>query len=245
MISVATILGMKRADFAERVDELAQRIVDGEKVGRDELAAFIQRIEVAPEDLQVAVDRLTRRAELLQTVRDSTPSRKRLEGIRQEFAALQAELDNAVARLDGLRAKYAVQLIDLEQTVRAADAAAAALIEPRNLPQADAERLRAARAAVDEASGEIDAARREVRDLRIHADDAERILAEERSTLTLNGDSDLAKEQVARAEMAAATRAKRLRDAEANLPKMEKKLAVARRDRDRVQAEIRSRYGAA
>lgn len=243
IVDVMKMLGTRPENYAARVDELATRLVAGDAVGRDEIRIFLERIDATPEELQAAVDRLTRRRELLDLIRDAMPARKRLGDIQAEIATAQADADRAIGIVDRLREKYGVTAFDLQTKVDAADKATAALVELRNLPPAEAERLKAARAAADEATDEFDRLRREVPRLRHELAEAEKALADERATLVIHPNDPRVAEQVQRATNRVKACGVRLKDAEAATVQAERAIGDARRQRDRVEADIKAKYG--
>lgn len=243
IVDIAKILGTRPEKHAERIDELAERLVGGEKVDREEIRVFLDRIEAAPEELQAAVDRLTRRRELLATIRDAAPPRKRLADIEAEIAMAAADVERAEDIVARIRSKYREKLFDLRTTVEAADRAAVALLEYRNLPPSEAARLRAARDAANQAEANVDRLKRELPALRGQLREAEQAHDQERATLALQRDDRMVQDQVARARNRFKACDARLKDASASLAAAETALVEARRRRDRVTAEVAERYG--
>lgn len=245
MIDIIGLLKTKREDVAGHVDALAERLVGGEKVSRDEIKLTLQKAEASPEELQAAVDRQTRRRELLATVRAAIPARRRLADIRHEVSIAEADFARERDRLDALVGKYAPAVADLETTVAAGDRAEVALIEPRNLPVAEAAKLKAAQDAVREADIALSDARRELPELQRQAAEAHELLADEEETRRANRGDAMAEEQLQRAKTRATTRDAKLKAAEAEIPKLDKALTAARRARDGLLADLRAKFGSA
>lgn len=244
LVDVKKILAPRRdARAAEHVDELAERLVEGETLTREVIGSILDRVGATPEDLQEACDRMTRRAELLATVKAAEPKRKRHEVIRQEILEAEADHDRTGKLLDALVDKYRTALIDLTNDIGAADRAAVALTEPANLPPPVAAKVRAAQAAADEASSRADALRRELPDLKRIAREAADDLEAEQGTAKLHPRDAAVAEQVKWAANRARARQAAVTEAEAAIVAADKALVAARRERDRVTAEVRTKFG--
>lgn len=226
MMTVAELLRAVRRPKLEGIEGVASRIAAGNPPPAEEIAAVLDATRCSDDDLQAAVDRHLRVAELRKRIADAAPAAKRFSSLDAELKAADVAVANAVHERDAVIARvgadHATCKAQADVVVRATDE----LLRDENLSPADVDRRSAAEAEAKatseratQAAAEADTCRRSLRE-------AEDNLPLAEAEVRVNaGNADIA----ARAERyrnAVKARGERLRAAEA-----------ARRDADEAAAE--------
>ena len=163
MYSVSQMLQPSREVAVDHLEELAARLAAGEEVAPEEVMAILDRLRKTEEELQRAVDRQTRVADLLRQIADADKVAKRLQVIDAAYAEAEAAATKARAAYNALIAKHHEEHMGLRHRLEAIDYAKRALVAEENLPPSQAARLRVARQASGELADLRDAAAHELR----------------------------------------------------------------------------------
>jgi hypothetical protein len=215
--SVTDLLWPVRRPKPEGIEEIAARIAAGNPPPAGEIMAVLDRTRCSDADLQAAVDRHRRTAELRQVIADAAPARKRFATLAAEVQAATAAVAKATAARDAVMARIGDDYRDLGYAVEAADRAEAALLDRDNLPAALAAQLTEAERVAGEASEAAVAARAELATCRRSLQDAEGRLPMAEHEADLNpGNADI-EAAAARARSAVKLRGERLKAAEVAL----------------------------
>lgn len=217
MLSVSELLRPVRRPKLSGIEEAASRIAAGNPPPAEEVAATLDAARCSESDLQRAVDRHGRVAELRRQIADGAAVRKRFAALDAEMRAADQRLTEVLAEREAVAARVGPAHTAAKIRVDAADRAIEALLDPANLPPDDAERLTVARAAADGAAERVTAAGDNLAKCRRSLAEAEQALpGAEHEARTNVGNDDIAA-NVGRVKNALAARRERLQAAEATL----------------------------
>jgi len=245
---VTSVLNLLKPLTAKRLDvieELAARLAAGTVVPAEEVAAILEKSRCNPADLQRAVDRHARVAEIRRTVIEAEPMRKRLAVIVGEIKPLDDAAVAAQRRLDEAIARHWEERMTLRHRVEAADLEKGRLLDPDNLPPGDAERLKAATSRANAAESALTEARYELSERRRRLRLAEEELPRAKERARFNSSNDDAQQAAVRAGNAVKARAEQLAEAEKAEQAATREDEAAKRDRDAVRAAIEKVVSAA
>jgi hypothetical protein len=236
MFNVLEMLKPVREKRIDQLEDLAERIINGEAIAAELVDKTLRDAGREPADLQAILDRQTRARVLVSEVKRGVPARMRLQAIDGEIAKASAAFDRARDELNGVRERYTGERSELSTVVSAADNARSQLLSKENLPPAVWQRLVAAERAADDAASAHDVALRKLPDLR----NAARSAAEQAAGKTDGGSYRTGRGFVSADEYRAeAIRSqKAVEAAEASVPQLEKERDAARRNRDTTVADI-------
>jgi hypothetical protein len=164
---VADVLGVLRPLATKRLDgleDVAARMAAGATVPPDEVLAVLDRCRCGADDLQAAVDRHARVAEIRRAIADADPKRKRLAAIHADLKALAEARAAAQRKENDAIAAHWEEEMTLRHGIDAVDRMAADLMKPVNLPPTLAEKLVKATARLDDATAAMEAARVELKE---------------------------------------------------------------------------------
>lgn len=239
MIDVVSLIRGRREQRAGGIEELAHRLAGGETVAPEEIEAILDRTGCTEEQLQSRIDALVRRNELVADVKAGEQARRKVEKIEAEIAkAFDAVVVADTAHRE-LRAKHADELLVLGQAVDRAGRAHDELLNPDLLAPADRERLADARKAASEAASAHSDLRRQMPELRMSLEQAERAqadAADEAKRFRSNPDSQ---DRKTRADNAVKARRQRVADAEVELKRLEQAAGAAEAELVAVEASLR------
>jgi hypothetical protein len=238
MVDIAGLLRPIKKSNVDGIEELAARLAAGVEVPPEEVEVVLDRTNCDIDDLQAAVDRHERVLGLRAQAADAEPLRKRLAGIESTVTAAEAEFFAAKKKLDAAIAKAGDEPLDLRLRIEAADRAKKQLLDPENLPPAEADRLRLARQAADEADSRLTEARQAVEEGRGRLHRAEADLPDAEQAAKAAPNSADAQAAAARARTAVASRREQLTQAEEELQVAEAMLAASRRERAAVEIAV-------
>ena len=190
MVSVVSLLRPTKIVGVDHLDELAERIAGGAAVSPEEVLAVLDRCRATEDDLQRAVDRLSRVIELRRVVATGAATEKRLAAIEAELDAGYGAVAAAKEKLTALVNRVSEEHMTLRHRVDAIDHARRALMEPDNLPPLLAERLLATSRAAAAASDTLAAAGRDLADRRSRLRQAEEALPRAEREASLRRDDD-------------------------------------------------------
>lgn len=227
MIDVVSLIRGRREQRAGGIEELAHRLAGGEVVAPEEIEAILDRTGCTEEQLQSRIDALVRRNELVADVKAGEQARRKVEKIEAEIAkAFDAVVvaDNAHREL---RVKHADELLVLGQTVDRAARAHDELLNPDLLAPADRERLADARKAASEAASAHADLRRQMPELRLSLEQAERAQADAADEAKRFRSNPDVQDRKTRADNAVKARRQRVADAEVELKRLEQVAGAA------------------
>lgn len=244
MVSIAGLLKPLRERGVNGVEELAARLAAGETVPPEEVATILDRTGRSEDELQAAVDRHERVRRLRQEIATAEPMRRKLAAIDSEITGAEAEVAKAQKKLDVVLAKYGEERFDLRLRVEAADRSRAALVSEENLPPVEADRLRRARQAADDADQALteagmilDQARRQL----AHAENSLPDAIADAKAAPYNADAQAAVERIRNAIKA---RRETVANAEKVAEAADTALTAARRERAAVEIAVATAAGA-
>lgn len=241
MIDIAAMLRPVRAKRMNQLEELAERLADGEILPAEVIDAKLVEAGKQPADLQAMVDRKARVEALAEISKAGTPARKRLATITGEISAARADFDKVRDKLRGIEAKHSEERSQLEAAVQAADAARLKLLSKECLPPLLWTRLVEAERLADESGEEHGTALRRLPEVEAAADEAERFAARAAEGRPVRHSGELIDAEAA-ARLAKERRA--ARDAhQASVPKLETAWRKACADRDATREEILKAIG--
>lgn len=221
---VGMIRGRKQARAAG-IEELAKRLASGETVPPEEVETILDRTGCDEEQLQERVDALERRAELLATIKTGDAAQATIDRIDAECDRAWQAVADAQRKHAAVVAKHADELLKARGAIEAANTASEELLKPANLSPPDRERLAQARKAANEAAQAAEEHRRNIPELQVAFEEGEQMLADAVETLRNFRNDAGALDLKARAENAVKARGQRLKDAEAELPKLQAEAA--------------------
>lgn len=227
MIDVVSLIRGRREQRAGGIEELAHRLAGGEVVAPEEIEAILDRTGCTEEQLQSRIDALVRRNELVADVKAGEQARRKVEKIEAEIAkAFDAVVvaDNAHREL---RVKHADELLVLGQTVDRAARAHDELLNPDLLAHADRESLADARKAASEAASAHADLRRQMPELRLSLEQAERAQADAADEAKRFRSNPDVQDRKTRADNAVKARRQRVADAEVELKRLEQVAGAA------------------
>jgi hypothetical protein len=163
MVSIASMLKPSKESAVDHLEELAARLAAGEDVAPEEVTVILDRLRKNEEELQLAVDRHTRVADLHRQIADADKVAKRLQVIDSAYADAEAAATKARAAYNALIAKHHEEHLTCRHRLEAIGHAKRALVAEENLPPSQAARLRVARQATAELGDLRDAAAHELR----------------------------------------------------------------------------------
>lgn len=236
---IELIRGRKQARAAG-IEELAKRLAAGEAVPPDEIEAILGRTGCDETALQERVDALERRAELIAKVAKGEAAESVLDRIEGECDRAMQVIADAQRKHAAVVAKHADELLKARGAIEAANTAREALLKPENLSPADRERLAEARKVASAAAGAAEELRRNIPELQRSAEESEQMLADAVETLRAFRNDAGALDLKARAENAVKARGQRLKDAEAELPKLQAEAARTAAAVAAIEDELRS-----
>jgi len=217
MVSVAELIWPMRKPRPEGIEEVAERIAAGDPPPAAEIVAVLDRSRCSEDVLQAAVNRHVRVAELRRELAAAGPARKRFAAIEAELEAARAAVRKAVAARDAVVKRIGEEYADLQYRVNAAERAEVSLLEPGNLPPADAERLAASEEAATAASEQATAARGDLEAAQRTLQAAERKLPEAEAEARANPGNQDIEAAAERLRNAVKARGERVKAAEAVL----------------------------
>lgn len=238
-IDVLSMMKIRREARAAGIEELAQRLAEGEAVAPEEIEAILQRTGCDESMLQDRIDCLERRAELLAKVAQGNKAQAKADKVSAEIDVAYGKVTAAQAEYQAVRAKYDEPLVLLGQEIRAGQAAADALLAPENLSPVDRDRLAAARNAESETARALSECRTALRDLRLSLEQADRVAADAVELARLNKSNADIQDAKQRAENAVKARKSRIAEAEAELPRLQAAAAEAEAAVKLLEAELR------
>jgi hypothetical protein len=216
---VGMIRGRKQARVAG-IEELAKRLAAGETVPPEEVEAILDHCGCDEVQLQERVDAIERRAALIASVARGEAAQVKIDRIDAECNKAWQAVADAQQRHAGVVAKHADELLTLRQSLDAANRAADELLSPENLSPADRERLAEARKAASAAAQAASDLRRNMPELRMSLENAEREAVGAIEDAKVYRNNSDAQDRKARAENAVRARTARLKEAETQLPKL-------------------------
>jgi hypothetical protein len=243
---IANVMDVLKPLTARRLDgieELAARLAAGATPPAEEVAAILERSRCTPDDLQRAVTRHARVAEIRSGMAQAAADRKRYAEIQAEIRPLDVAAVEARKKLDEALRRHWEEEMTLRHRIESADRERDALLRPENLPPGDAERLKAATARADAADAAVTAAQFEVTERRRRLRLAEEELprAEERARFAKGNDD--AQAAVVNLKSAVKARGEQLAAAEKTLAAAVKDDEAAKRDRDATRAALAKSVG--
>lgn len=219
-IDIKGLIRGRREARAANIEELAQRLAKGETIAPEEIEAWLEQTGCNEETLQERIDCLERRAELVAKAAKGEEAQTRIEKLHAEIDKAFAVVAEAQEKFAAVRAKHAEALSLLERQRSEGQLAAEALLEPENLSPFDRDRLATARKAASDAVVAAEEHRRNIVSLRASLEDAEAGLAEAQETAKRFRNDPGAADTLQRSKNAVNARSGRLKDAEAELPKL-------------------------
>lgn len=238
-IDVLSMMKIRREARAAGIEELAQRLAEGEAVAPEEIEAVLERTGCSEDILQERIDCLERRAELLGKVSAGNRAKAKADKLSVEIDAAHGKVVAAQAEYQAVRAKYDEPLVLLGQEIRVGQAAADALLAPENLAPADRDRLAAAHNAESETARALSECRTALRDLRLSLEQSERVAVDAVELARLNKSNADIQDAKQRAENAVKARKSRIAEAEAELPRLQAAAAEAEAAVKLLEAELR------
>ena len=238
VLSVASMLKPSREVAVDHLEELAARLAAGEVVAPEEVMAILDRLRTTEEELQLAVDRQTRVADLLRQIADADKVAKRLQVIESAYADSEAVLAKAQSAYNALIAKHFEEHMTLRHRLMAIESAKRSLMAEENLPSSLAARLREARQACSELADLRDAAAHELRVRQGRLRQAEKELPGAEESARLHPSMESIVEAADRLQTTVAARRDLVAEAERSLAEAEGRLAAAIGKRDTVDREV-------
>jgi hypothetical protein len=241
-VDVLEMLRPVRAKRVDQLEELAGKILAGEKIPAEIIDAKLVEARKEPADLQRIIDRKTRAASLVSLAKAGAPAEKRLAKIEGEIAAVREEYDLARAKLLAVQEKHAGEQAKLTDSVQAAARARDQLLSQECLPLVAWDKLAAAERAADEAENTFQSAQRQLPEFTKALNEAERAVRRAR-----DGD-DLVKQDGEWLTLAdVEQRAKKAKAAfdrhEASIPTLEAAWKKRCKERDATRVEILAEFG--
>lgn len=241
-VNVLEMLRPVRDKRVDQLEELAGKILAGEKIPAEIIDAKLVEAHKEPADLQKIIDRRTRVAALVAVAKAGGPAEKRLAKIAGEITAVQEEYDLARAKLLALKEKHAGEQSKLTESVQTAARARDQLLSRECLPAAAWDRIAASERAADAAEEAFHAAKRGLPDFIKALNEADRAVRRAR-----DGD-DLIKQDgewltLADVEQRAKQARADLEQHEASIPKLEADWKKRCSDREATRAEILAELG--
>lgn len=240
-MNVLELLRPVREKRVESLEEIADRLVAGEKISPEVIDGVLTAAHKDPADLQAIIDRKVRLRELVEIVKGSSGAAKRLQVVESEIASAAKALDVAVEKLKAVRTKYDGERAALKTTVATAEAARVEIFSKDVLPVALWAELSEAETAADDAREEFERASRHLSTVKSRFNDAE---ARKRH-VDGGGSAKYEGRWMTREEASqlASDAAVALKAQEAAIPKLEKAWEAACEARDATRAKILREVG--
>jgi len=159
MPTVMDLVWPIRRPKPEGLETVANRIAAGDPPPPEESVAVLDANRCEPADLQRAVDRHVRVLELRRLIADAEPNLKRFAAVDSEINAATAAVQNAIAAAEATVARLGREHLSLKMKAQQVSAAKDQLVEPENLPPADAAALQSAIAESESADTQVEEAR--------------------------------------------------------------------------------------
>jgi hypothetical protein len=220
-IDIVGMIRGRRDKRAAGIEDLAARLAAGETVAPEEVETILDRTGCDEEQLQERVDAIERRSAMLATVKRGDEATAKIDKLEAEIGKAFDAVADAQRKHAALVAKHADELLTLRQAVDAANRAAEELLEDKNLSATNRERLAQARKVASVAAQAADDLRRSMRELRTSLENAEREAVDAVENARIYRSNADAQDRKARAENAVKARTARVKDAEAELPKLQ------------------------
>jgi hypothetical protein len=238
MVAIAELLWPARRPKLEGIEDIAARIAAGNPPPAAEIVAVLDSARCSDADLQKAVDRHHRVAELRRVIADAAQVRKRFAVLDAELKAADSAVEKAVKAREVVVGKVGREHLALKLRVDEATRAEEAILDPANLPPAAALRLASASAVADAAVEAATAARASLANLRRSLRDAEELLPEAERDANMSPENADAHAAVARLRNAIAARKERAEEGQRAVDAAETAEAVAARELAAVRASI-------
>lgn len=219
-IDIRNLIRSRRDARAQSIEELAQRLANGETVPPEEIETWLEQTGTDENLLQERIDCLERRSELVAAVAKGEQAQDRIGRIQADIDKAFAVVAEAQEKFAAVRAKHAEALSQLEQQRAEGNRAAEALLEPENLSPFDRDRLATARKAATAAAIATEDHQRNIVLLKASLEDAEAGLVDAQETAKQFRNDPGAADRLQRAKNAVNARSGRLKEAEAELPKL-------------------------
>ena len=241
-VDVVEMLRPVRAKRVDQLEELAGKILAGEKIPAEIIDAKLVEAHKDPADLQRIIDRKTRAASLIEIARAGAPAEKRLAKIDEQIAVAREDFDKARAKLLAVQEKHAGEQSKLNDSVQAAARARDQIRSQECLPAIAWEKLVAAQRAADAAENTYQSAQRRLPEFTKAVNEAERAVRKARES------GDLVKQDgewltLADLEHRAKEAKSELDQHEASIPKLEAEWQKRCQQRDATRVEILAEVG--
>lgn len=239
MVSVSEMLWPARRPKLEGIEGVAAAIAADKPPSPVEIIAVLDAARCSDADLDRAVARHRRVAELRRTIAASAGDRRRFAVLDAEMTAAYAAIQRAVAARDALIERIGEEHATVRAAAEAADRATQALLSAENLPPVDAERLADAEAVFAAAAAAAVEARETLTRCRRSLEEAEvklPLAVEDAKVMPLNQSLQAEAERL---KVAVATRSTRVQEAAAALAAAEGAEAKAGKAVADVAAAIR------
>lgn len=170
MFNVVELLRPVREKRAGGLEELAEKLIAGERIPAEVIEQKLYEAHRDAADLQAIIERRTRVKELVAVIHDAPPAEKRMAVVEGEITKARADFDRARDQLAATEKKHDAELRQLRGVVQQATAAKDALLSRENLPPALWQEFRDAERAADDAEEAYQSAVRRLPDLKTNAD---------------------------------------------------------------------------
>ena len=238
MVSITAMLKSSRAVAVDHLEELAARLAAGEGVAPEEVTVVLDRLRATEEDLQRAVDRQIRVAELRREISDAATHEKRLTVIEAAWQAAEADVAKAKTEYNTLLVKYTEEHMTCRHRLDAIDWARRALVAEENLPPSQANRLRAVRQLCDELSDSLATLTNTLTDRRARLRRAKELLPAVEEQAKLYGNNATVQAEAERLRNAVASRGVLVAEAERAVADTQRRHEKAITERNKVEREV-------